>query len=284
MFGSLVIVFPTPHSGGELVFRHRGQEWTVDSAKALLSQSSPSIAYAAFYSDIEHEVLLVQSGYRVTLTYNLYYGKATDTPLTPSVQPNELVFKTALMELLSDPTFLPEGGNLGFGLKYQYPVDLKSGSLEGLSDSLKGTDAIIRRACKELSLDASLRVLYQTERALVMVDRIADFGGMQINSRTRVLRRWMKGTFIEIYEREEPAGCGYDTDEENKWSERYRLRVHEKVSWVTEMTKLNRAGSTYVAYGNEASVETTYGDICLIVRVGVPGQRKTDIKSDETSS
>jgi hypothetical protein len=30
MFGSLVIVLPTPHECGALVFRHHGQEWTFD--------------------------------------------------------------------------------------------------------------------------------------------------------------------------------------------------------------------------------------------------------------
>src|SRR6202042_3226946 len=31
---------------------------------------SPSIAYIAFYSDVEHEVLKVTSGHRATITYN----------------------------------------------------------------------------------------------------------------------------------------------------------------------------------------------------------------------
>jgi hypothetical protein len=276
MFGSLVVVFPTPHSGGELVFHHRGKEWTVDSAKDLLSQSVPSIAYAAFYSDVEHEVMPVKSGYRVTLTYNLYFGQPagmmTNLPFTPSVQPNELAFKTALMELLADPTFLPKGGNLGFGLVYQYLINHESGMLAELIDSLKGSDAIIRRACKELSLDASLRVLYKTRRALVMLDKIGDFGEMEVESEITELRE-MGGKFIEIYregdeedgEEEETIGYGYGS---------FRLRVDEQVSWVTEMTELNRAKSTYIAYGNQATLAATYGDICLIVWVGAPDQRR----------
>jgi len=76
MFGSLVIVFPTPHEGGGLLLRHRGHEWIFDSGKELADlvegQRQPSIAYVAFFSDIEHEVAPVISGYRVTLTFNLY--------------------------------------------------------------------------------------------------------------------------------------------------------------------------------------------------------------------
>lgn len=72
MVSSLVAVFPTPHSGGELVPRHGKREWMFDGASLISSQPSPSIAYIAFYSDIEHEVLKVASGHRVTITYNLY--------------------------------------------------------------------------------------------------------------------------------------------------------------------------------------------------------------------
>lgn len=37
------------------------------SAEALRSHDGPVIAYAAFYSDVEHEVAVVQSRYRITL-------------------------------------------------------------------------------------------------------------------------------------------------------------------------------------------------------------------------
>ncbi|KAI0291797.1 hypothetical protein B0F90DRAFT_1774587, partial [Multifurca ochricompacta] len=68
MFGSLVIVFPTAHEGGTLQLRHRGQEWTFDSASELSGLPTPSIGYIAFFSDVEHEVAPVISGHRVTLT------------------------------------------------------------------------------------------------------------------------------------------------------------------------------------------------------------------------
>lgn len=73
MFGSLVVVFPTRHKGGALYLRHKGEEWTFDSAALASAQEDPSIAYIAFYSDVDHEVSVVNSGYRDTLTYNLYF-------------------------------------------------------------------------------------------------------------------------------------------------------------------------------------------------------------------
>jgi hypothetical protein len=72
MFGSLVIVFPTPHEGGALHLRHRDQEWIFDSGQVLTAKGESPIGYAAFFSDIEHEVAPVTSRHRVTLTYNLY--------------------------------------------------------------------------------------------------------------------------------------------------------------------------------------------------------------------
>ena len=77
MFGSLVVVFPTAHSGGALVLRHHGKEWTFDSAKLLHHDSDPDnrLAYVAFFSDVAHEVLPVLSGRRITVTYNLYWGR-----------------------------------------------------------------------------------------------------------------------------------------------------------------------------------------------------------------
>ena len=53
MLGSLVITYPTPYEGGELVLRHKGREWKFDTKASTVAQSSPSLAYVAFYSDIE---------------------------------------------------------------------------------------------------------------------------------------------------------------------------------------------------------------------------------------
>ena len=83
MFGSLVVVLPTPHEGGALVLREDGREWTFDYAAEIANATK--IAYVAFFGDIEHEVLTVKSGYRVTLTYNLYSDVArTPSSSTPS--------------------------------------------------------------------------------------------------------------------------------------------------------------------------------------------------------
>ena len=62
MFGSLVVCLPSQFSGGTLVTRHNSQEITYD-------WSSPGdnpvqkVQWAAFYSDMEHEIRTVTEGH-----------------------------------------------------------------------------------------------------------------------------------------------------------------------------------------------------------------------------
>src|SRR5258708_24049572 len=66
MFATLVLVLPSPHSGGELVIRHLGREVVLD-----LNPEEPSeIGFAAFYADCVHEVRPVKTGCRLALVYN----------------------------------------------------------------------------------------------------------------------------------------------------------------------------------------------------------------------
>ncbi|OBZ71338.1 hypothetical protein A0H81_08863 [Grifola frondosa] len=175
MFGSLVIVFPTPHEGGAFSLRQNDKKWVFDSSKLLVDQQEPCIAYIAFYSDVEHEVALVTSGYRVTITYNLYFSESPSPSEIAAAHPLSAIereLKTAFQSLLDDPTFMPEGGHLGFGLRHQYPIpstDNDPDVLEDLEDRLKGSDAALMMVCRELGLDASLKMAFEDEEKLVVV-------------------------------------------------------------------------------------------------------------------
>lgn len=58
MLASLVVVLPTIHEGGALVFRHNAHRPTFDSATVIreANEDNAFVAYAAFFCDIEHEV------------------------------------------------------------------------------------------------------------------------------------------------------------------------------------------------------------------------------------
>jgi len=67
MFGTLVVVLPSEHEGGELIVRHSGRQVEVD----LRAREAGEVRYAAFYADCEHEVRPITSGHRICLIYNL---------------------------------------------------------------------------------------------------------------------------------------------------------------------------------------------------------------------
>ena len=67
MFGTLVVVLPCDHRGGELLLRHAGREETVDMSGGEISE----VKFTAFYADCEHEVRPITEGNRVCLVFNL---------------------------------------------------------------------------------------------------------------------------------------------------------------------------------------------------------------------
>ena len=100
---------------GNLILCSNGNEWIFDSASAVKlvkTHNGHFIAYAAFFGDMEHEVSEVISGYHVTLTYNLYF-EHTVFPPKINLNDNSAQLRVAFEKVLSDPTFLPDGGLLG---------------------------------------------------------------------------------------------------------------------------------------------------------------------------
>ncbi|TFY77585.1 hypothetical protein EWM64_g6427 [Hericium alpestre] len=263
MFGSLVIVFPTEHEGGALIVRHRGEEWTFDSARAIQDQPCPTIGFTAFFSDVDHEVSVVKAGYRVTLTYNLYYddvhaNEPTSTitrPLTSITNFNS--FKEALDNLLANPAFLPSGGLLGFGLRHAYPI---GESLDHVPKILKGSDAIVWRACTELDLAPKVYIMYgdlksDSERVIVDHFVIGDTGTDDCLF-PDYLVRWERAIQVE-----RAKACNGCVD---------RPKGPTPVSWVvrpeTTRTKLK---TPWIATGNEACLNFSYGEVCIIVDIPV---------------
>ncbi|HJY55151.1 MAG TPA: 2OG-Fe(II) oxygenase [Streptosporangiaceae bacterium] len=73
MVGTLVVTLPSSYAGGDLMVGHN-EEW-----KAYRG-SKTALSLVAFYADCRHEVLKVESGYRITLTYNLLLHGDTSRP------------------------------------------------------------------------------------------------------------------------------------------------------------------------------------------------------------
>lgn len=68
MVGTLVLAWPSAHIGGPLRVRHGSGEFAFSSQQ--LGHSS-ELRWCAFYADCRHEVLPVEEGWRVALTFDL---------------------------------------------------------------------------------------------------------------------------------------------------------------------------------------------------------------------
>jgi hypothetical protein len=262
MFGSLVVVFPTPHEGGALFLRHHGHEWIFDSAQALAGVSQPTIGYVAFFGDVEHEVAPVTSGHRITLTYNLYFNDVVSEHLIPPQPPNQEGFLEAFKALLGNPEFMADGGTLGFGLRHVYPI---KESLNHVYNVLKGSDAVVYQSMRALGFEPVLYVYYEEDGDNdapkdAMVDKlIIDFDCVRDDDTVVDCVQEKGGILVR------EAGMEMQDDSDST--------IAEMVEWVTPLTMYNRQEGVFASYGNEPTLNWAYGDVCMIVRIGKAGDR-----------
>ncbi|KAI0806625.1 hypothetical protein C8Q74DRAFT_1189094 [Fomes fomentarius] len=311
MFGSLVIVFPTPHQGGALLLRQEPREWTFDSAEILSDPAAAAnIAFVAFFSDVEHEVTPVLSGHRVTITYNLYFADSLEVRMHRDVlpaglriiQPASLVssaLSPAVDAVLSDPAVLPNGGTIGFGLRHQYPLpkswtESDPNPLVYLRTWLKGSDAALFEALQRRGLQPLLRILYENEDdegniVPMLFDHpfmmeSTGFDGYYEETSTEILRQNHGGAVVfygslgrELSTEERKYIRSDNEDEDDMDLDPEHLTVH----MVTELSSANSFKSTRVLhYGNESDgIGLLYYKLCLICHIGPVGKRE-EVKKD----
>uniref|UniRef100_A0A8H7K6Z2 Fe2OG dioxygenase domain-containing protein n=1 Tax=Bionectria ochroleuca TaxID=29856 RepID=A0A8H7K6Z2_BIOOC len=244
-FGSLVVCLPVKHEGGALEVRHDDEVMKFDWGS---TSEQPELQWAAFYSDCEHEVFPVQSGHRITLTYNLY---ATFNSIQRSFNPlnnAQTPLDRDIEALVRDPTFLPDGGYVGFHTTHTYPHNDSEGCLE---DTLKGLDMVIWRGFQRLGCGVCLRPVLQPTP---YIDVELPF----MLGRTFELKT-MDGEVESIDEWD--AIVRYDWGLEH-------LSV-EDITWLNKPTlQTKKAAFAYTVYGNQASSCLAY-TVCAII-VSVP--------------
>src|SRR6266568_4317611 len=171
MFGTLTIVLPSAHRGGELVVRHAGREVTLDLSNVDVSE----LAFAAFYADCEHEIKPITQGARVCLTYNLLLrkesGKQNGTitaPLYDAAVDRAGAILAHTFNKAGAPT------KLAWLLEHQY-------SPAGLSlADLKGRDAalvkVLQRAAERAECALHLGIVHIEESGAAEPLFVADYG------------------------------------------------------------------------------------------------------------
>ncbi|KAM5535755.1 hypothetical protein V8D89_010569 [Ganoderma adspersum] len=292
MFGSLVLVLSTPHEGGELILEHQGTKWTFGAAQVLAPLphgTAPRLAYVAFFSDVDHAVQRVTAGHRLTITYNLHFS----SPPTPAslaglniTQPraaNTPTVERALAGLLADPSFLPHGGTLGFGLRHLYPLPTSfrphtDTTLDSLKGRLKGADAALFRVCTALDLRPALYSVFEwrdpaseeNSRALVAFPRVVHFD-THSHDNEDVLWAKLCQRFDGVLLNARPSSLR--ANEEGEEEEEEEGIAWRDVRWVIALSDVNRVRTCFAVYGNEPEIGYLYQRICLLVDVGPPGAR-----------
>lgn len=120
-----------------------------------------TIRWVAFYSDCEHEVLLVITEHRVTLIYQLYVFECIDDLVQSQLQMSDsksyLIYR-CIKDMLVSPTFIKNDEILDFHCAYQY-FEMFEGTYfyERYSLILKNIDAILFVVFRALELTVHIK-------------------------------------------------------------------------------------------------------------------------------
>ncbi|KAK3304696.1 uncharacterized protein B0T15DRAFT_250851 [Chaetomium strumarium] len=271
-FGSLVVCLPAPHTGGQLQVKHNGRTMTFDWSSS--SSESQIIHWAAFYSDVTHAVLPVSSGHRVTLTYNLYAlpnPSHLPSPTSPLPSDLSLPLVTYMSSLLSNPSFMPAGGHLGFYTTHAYPHT----SLTFSVSALKGIDTVIFRGFQALGCGVCLRPVLDPDCFF--------WSGSGTEEDEDTIPRVI-GKHLPMCTAEGRVECAADMmqwvfrDEDFCYAVEERVKF-EEVEWLNESGGRHREMQlAYTVYGNEANTVAQYSWCAILIAVpgwdGEKGARK----------
>ena len=241
MFGSLVVSLPAQFEGGALVTRHQGREVRFD-----WSSSSTTAQWAAFYSDVEHEVLPVTSGHRFTLTYNLYRTSSSCHPVSFDIAMNPLYKE--LLAALQMPHFMREGGTLGFFCQYRY-VECESldSDISDCALFLKGEDMVVYQVAKSVGLNVKLRPICR---------------GNDWQKKRDYIAPTFKYKYSESCEEEDAAFNNLKIVFGEK-----NVSATSHIAWCVWSDERKVPMCSYVTYGNEPTCETLYQSAALLVEV-----------------
>ncbi len=220
MAATLVIGLPSVHQGGELIVSHDGARHEIALAGAA---SGHELSYAAFYSDCEHEVRPLRSGYRLCLVYNLTLAKSRGKQGISA--PTSRATVAAISELLGDWSD-EDPQKLAVTFEHRYTQD-------GLTlDQLKGID----RARAEALFEAAGQAGCVAHLALVTLWQSGAAEGEDYDYSSYGRRRRFEHDWYDDEDEEDEGECedasGYEMGEiyddslsVNHWSDRQGNKV-----------------------------------------------------------
>jgi len=204
MFGTLVIVLPSAHRGGELVIGHDGREVTVDLSGGEVSE----VSFAAFYADCEHEVRPITDGNRVCLVFNLIQQQSPKAKRDTLRAPDYEKEITEAAELLAGNLSIPGSpAKIAWLLEHQYSPD--GLAFAGLKFGDAARVRVLAQAAERADCAAHLGIVH-----------IEESGSAQEQYYDYRPRRW--GRYRDYDE---------DSDEEGKGSAVEDFEVIEVCDW-----------------------------------------------------
>ena len=136
-------------------------------------------------------------------------------------------------------------------------------NLKTIGESLKGTDAAIKRVCDSHNLPVAAKTVYRDRwhDGAVLLDHFADLGleHEQVESR-----------LVDYLEEQEEGQIIYNFGERPVYED---SESAIPIVWVKPLAESNTFTSAYMHYGNEATLAYAYGEICLVATVPPAGER-----------
>ncbi|KIX09823.1 uncharacterized protein Z518_00904 [Rhinocladiella mackenziei CBS 650.93] len=169
MFGTLVICLSSMHEGGDLVLSHGD-----DTVEFKTSPTSAfGMSFAAWYSDVLHQVKPVTKGYRLVLTYNLIRrGGTPGQPAPPSLG----VYKQRLVTALNQYTALIQADPTSPKyLIHKFEHQYTQANL-GVRH-LKGSDLGQTQCLQEVAAELDFKLYLATMEKTVIKDDEGDYNG-----------------------------------------------------------------------------------------------------------
>ncbi|KAJ3191941.1 hypothetical protein HK101_007262 [Irineochytrium annulatum] len=278
MFGSLVVCLPSAHTGGQLVLTHNGDRKVFDWGGEGRSGEPGRVQWAAFYSDVTHEILPVTDKHRVTLTYNLHWatkvgGLLSDDPARVRV---DFPISRMMSRALSQPGFFLDGCVLGFSLQHDYPITNAGWSQDM---RLKGSDAVLYDAMKSLNLEVHVTPIYKARVYENEEDEEDEEPGEERKSKRTYGSSYIKGRYEDevllvgrTFHARSTRSLEDDRGRHEILVQDNGALVRDDVVWCTYPSNYKQA-SAFVAYGNEATLEYLYVAAALLVTIPTWSER-----------
>ncbi|KAF8647750.1 hypothetical protein AX16_006585 [Volvariella volvacea WC 439] len=293
---TLIIIFPSPHTGGAITVHSSNKHWVLDT-DTIAHGERRRVGYIAFPSNLTYDISPIFSGNLVTLTYDIY----PKTELAPSLTPVQTgsSIPQILSNLLSDPTFLPSGGYLGFHLANSYPLVQEINNITEMSERMRrlrsktlnhdvlksfgsflvGQDSVIYYSCRALGLEAFVGVAYRTRKATIMCDHIVDFGCEEIREEEDILLQ-SGGIIIEIADH-------YHDYFEYRRDRSGKIPGSHVVHWVLPpgpgSPAKNKIVTPYLSSKDRRRLASIDAEVCLMVEVGAYEMRTLGITTPTPS-